>query len=76
MSHIWHNCIKQDSDKLEHFQLDIARIVTGARNSTSHDLIYKETNWLSLSEKHSLNCIKQFVTRSENLSPVYLNIAR
>ena len=40
-SHIWHNCSKQDSDKFEHFQLYIARIVTEARNGTSNDLIYK-----------------------------------
>ena len=47
VSRSWHNCTKQDFDKLEHLQLDIGRIVTGMRKGTSHDLIYKETNWLS-----------------------------
>ena len=63
---------KQDSDKLEHFQFAIARIITGARKGTSHDLIYIEANWLSLSERLSLYCIKQFVEMSENHSPEYL----
>ena len=70
-SHIWDNCTKQDSDKVEHFQRDFARIVTGARKGTSHDFIYKETNWLSLSEMRSLNCIKQLIKMSENHSPEY-----
>ena len=26
-SHIWHNCTKHDSDKLEHFQVDISIIM-------------------------------------------------
>ena len=60
----------QDSDKLEPSQLDIAIIITEVRKGTSHELIYKETKWLSLAERHSLNCIKQIVTMSENHSTV------
>ena len=72
VSHIWQICTKQDTDKLEHFQLHIAKNVTGVRKGASHDLIYKEINWLSLSERCSLNCIKQFVKMSEKHSPEYL----
>ena len=34
---------------LESFQLEIARTVTGARKGTSHNLIYNETGWETLS---------------------------
>ena len=46
-SHIWENCTWQDRNKLEKFQLETARIVTGARRGTSQELLYKETNWMS-----------------------------
>ena len=36
------NCSKPDSDKLEHFQLAFAGIITGAGKCTNHDLLYKE----------------------------------
>ena len=54
--------LKQD------FQPDIARNITAVRQDTSHDLIYKETNWLSFSERHALNCMKM----SERYSMEYL----
>ena len=40
-SHIWDNCNVIDAKALEDFQLNIARIVTGARKGTRHDLIDK-----------------------------------
>ena len=39
-AYIWDNCSKNDSEMLEKFQLDMARIVSGARKGTSHELLY------------------------------------
>ena len=72
-SQIWDNCTKQDSDKLESFQLDIARTVTGARKGTSHEFIYNETNWLPLAERRSLTKLKFLAKMVDNSCPDYLN---
>ena len=40
--HIWDNCSGKDADLLGNFQLDVARIVCGARKGTSHDAISEE----------------------------------
>ena len=50
-SHIWDNCSKKDSDKLEQFQLEIARTVTGARRGTSREMLYNELKWERLSSR-------------------------
>ena len=42
------------------------------RKGTSHGLLYKETNWPTLSERHSLNCLKQIWKISTNQCPDYL----
>ena len=69
---IWDNCSNLDKDKLENIQLDIARVVTGARKGTSHELIYKETNWLKLSERRNLHKLKKFSKIIEGKEPEYL----
>ena len=58
--------------KVEHFQLDIVRIIKGVRKGIPHDLICKETNLLSLSEWHSLKFTKQLVITSEKYPLEYL----
>ena len=50
-SQIWDNCNDGDSIKLENFQLAAARIVTGAKKGTSHNLLYEETNWETLKSR-------------------------
>ena len=69
---IWDNCSNRDSDMLENLQLDIARIVTGARKGTSHDLIYSETNWQTLSKRRELFKLKHFIKIVNNEAPEYL----
>ena len=71
-SQVWDGCTQQDRDKLENFQLEIARTVTGARRGTSHELIYKETNWMKLSERRSLNKLIFFSNIVEKKTPEYL----
>ncbi len=70
--HIWDNCSRRDSEALESLQLDMARIVTGARKGTSHELLYKETNWQTLSERRQSLKLKNFVKIVNNETPDYL----
>ena len=39
---LWDNCTKQQSDLLESIQLDAARIITGLRKGTSHQVLLNE----------------------------------
>ena len=59
--HICENCIRCDSDMLEHLQLGIARIVTGARKGIIHEALGNERNWQTLSEQHKLFKLKNFI---------------
>jgi hypothetical protein len=48
---VWDNCGIGYSDKLEKFQLDAARIVTGLPIFTKSEYLYAETGWETLSER-------------------------
>ena len=52
--HIWDNCDVRDSDLLGNLQLDMTRVVTGARKGSIHELLYNETNWQTLSKRREL----------------------
>lgn len=70
--HIWDNCTQHEETFLEQFQLDMARVVTGARRGTSHALIYNETNWLTLKERRELLKIKHFCKIKNGEAPTYM----
>ena len=48
---LWDKCTKQLADLLESIQLDAARIITGLRRGTSHQIFYNELGWSALSER-------------------------
>ena len=69
---IFDNCSGTDSDRLEGVQLDVARIVTGARKGTSHALIMRELGWPSLTNRRKGNKLKQFLKILTKETPEYL----
>ena len=69
--HIWDNCSRGDSDILEDVQLDMARIVTGARRGTSHELLYSDTSWQTLAQRRDLLKFKNFLKIVNNEAPPY-----
>ena len=71
-SHIWDNCNGTDLQKLENFQLDVARTVTGARKGTSHELLMGELGWPTLATRRKGAKIKQFLKIIDNQTPSYL----
>ena len=72
-SHIWDNCSKKDADLLESFQLDVARTVTGARKGTSHNLLYVETGWQTLSTRRKNSKLSNFHRIVHGTAPEYLS---
>ena len=71
-NYIWDNCSGTDSGRLEEAQLEIARIVTGARRGTSHELIMRELGWPTLAERRKGNKLKQFLRILTKEAPQYL----
>ena len=57
---------------LENVQLDMARIVTGARKGTSHALLYEDTNWQLLKERRHFFKFKIFIKIVNGEAPAYL----
>jgi hypothetical protein len=70
--YIWDNCTKSDSKCLEDLQLSVARIVTGARKGTSHELINNELKWPSLADRRLGFKMKNFVKIISKEAPNYL----
>ena len=52
--------------------MGIARMVTGARMGTSHDLILNELNWPSLADRREGAKLKNFIKIINKLSAVNL----
>ena len=71
-SHIWDNCSKFDSDRLETIQHTMAKILTGARKGTSHALLYNECNWLSLEQRRKQIKLKSLIKVINKETPKYL----
>ena len=72
-SHIWDNCNIGDKEALEDYQMNIARIVTGARKGTSHELIMNELNWPSLKDRREGTKLKNFIKLVNKSAPSYLH---
>jgi len=71
-SHIWDNCNSVDAKLLDDFQWKIARIVTGARKGTSHELVNNELNWPSLADRRTGTKLKTFIKIINKDAPGYL----
>ena len=70
--HVWNNCSIHEKEILENIQLDVARAMTGARKGTSHNEIYKETNWQTLSERRKALKLKYFLKVVHHETPEYM----
>ena len=69
---IWDSCTENDKLRLEKIQLTFARIVTGAKKGTSHELLYKETSWSTLSDRRIFAKMKFFHKIYNKNVPEYL----
>ena len=70
---IWDDYTETDKDRLENMQLKFARIVTGAKRGTKHELLYNETSWQSLADRRSTSKLKFMHKVVNGNAPDYLN---
>lgn len=69
---VWDNCGEVNSYKLEHLQLEAARIVTGLPIFTSTSLIYKELGWEPLADRRKRRKLQMFYNIQHENAPKYL----
>ena len=70
---IWDNLNKNKSELLESIQLDAARIITGLRRGTNHEILYEELGWISLSKRRSNHKLIHFYKILNHDTPAYIN---
>ena len=71
---IWDNLNKNESELLESIQLDAARIITGLRRGTNHEILYEELGWISLSKRRSNHKLIHFIKFSTMIPQLTLTI--
>ena len=69
---VWDNCGVGNSNKLDHLQLEAARIVTGLPIFASSILIYKELGCESLAERRKRRKLQMFYNIHNHKAPKYL----
>ena len=69
---VWDNCSKSEKEILENVQLRAAKIVSGAINRTSRELIYRELGWDSLEERRKRQRLITMFKIKHDIAPVYL----
>ena len=69
---IWDNCSQACNEKLERVQHAAARVVTGATQSVSLDLLYRELKWESLSDRRKKHKLVLMYKIQNGLAPSYL----
>ena len=70
---LWDNCTDDQAKLLESIQLDAARIITGLRKGTNHDVLYKETGLSGLASRRRNAKLIQFYKILNNESPTYID---
>ena len=48
---IYDNCKNEEITKIEIFQFETARVVLGTKRGTSHNALYLELGWQTLSDR-------------------------
>ena len=69
---VWDNCTNEQRNQLEQVQYRAGKIVSGAINRTSKDLVYQELGWHSLDERRQVQRLKVFHKMFYGKAPLYL----
>ena len=59
-SEVWNGCSINDTNRLEHIQLNAARIVTGLPSLASLHSLYFETGWEHLADRRQIRKLTFF----------------
>ena len=71
-SEVWDNLTQFDADRLEKFQVEAARIVTGLPSYCSRSVLYFETGWEMLSKRREKRKLTLLYKMKNGLAPGYL----
>ena len=69
---VWDNCSKQLSDMIEGVQYRAAKIISGAINRTSHNIVYNELCWQTLEERRHRQRLRVLYKTMHGQAPEYL----
>ena len=67
------DCTTRESNKLENLQLYAARIITGAKKGTSHELLYNEVSWPTLADRRTNVKLKHMHKIVHGNVPIFLS---
>ena len=70
---VWDDCSAEQKNLLENTQLLFARIVTGAKRGTSHELLYHESSWATLADRRDTCKLKFMHNIYHRKAPDYLS---
>lgn len=70
---VWDNLTIYDSERLEKFQLEAGRIVTGLPSYSSRAAIYFETGWETLKQRRQNRKLHLMFKIQNNIAPNYLS---
>ena len=70
---VWDGCTTYEKDTIEKIQNEAARIVTGLTRSVSLSNLYKEINWLSLSDRRQYQKLMLTFKIRSGQTPDYVN---
>ena len=69
---VWDNCTNEQRNQLEQVQYRAGKIVSGAINRTSKDLVYQELGWHRLEKRRHVQRLKVFHKMCCGKAPTYL----
>ena len=69
---VWDNCTNEQRDLIEQVQYRAGKIVSGAINRTSKDIVYQELGWHRLAERRQNQRLKVFHKIVNGKTPGYL----
>lgn len=69
---LYDNCLEEYADNLESVLIAAARVITGAKRGTSHQLLYRETGWKSLRQRRQIHKTLKMYDIIHNHTPSYM----
>ncbi len=72
---IWDDCTEYAKERLENIQPAFARIVTGAKRGTSHQLLYNELSWPTLADRRAVAKLKFMYKLFHNIVPDFFPVS-
>jgi len=70
---LWDSACDQDLKKLDRVHVRAMRIITGATNRSSVELLYRDLGWNTLAQRRTIHRLKLYFKIMNNQTPTYLS---